>query len=72
VLWDLLNAIPISLLVLAAVVLALGVVVLAVWLIRRTVPATREGFHAEISAPMLLGRRGAVRPPSRVRHHHRV
>jgi hypothetical protein len=28
-------------------------VVIAVWLIRRTVPATREGFHAEISAPML-------------------
>jgi membrane protein implicated in regulation of membrane protease activity len=70
VLWDILNAVPISLL--AAVVLALGVVVLAVWLIRRMVPDTREGFHGEISAPMLLGRRGAVRPPSRVRHHHRV
>jgi Protein of unknown function (DUF4239) len=27
--------------------------VLAVWLVRRTVPVTREGFHAEISAPML-------------------
>jgi hypothetical protein len=28
-------------------------VILAVWVIRRTVPETREGFHAEISAPML-------------------
>ena len=33
--------------------LTIAVVVGAVWLIRRTVPATREGFHAEISAPML-------------------
>ena len=23
------------------------------WLIRHAVPSTREGFHAEISAPML-------------------
>ena len=48
-----LNAVPISLLLLAVVALTLGLVLLAVWLIRRTVPATREGFHAEISAPML-------------------
>ena len=40
-------------LLLAAVALTIAVVVGAVWLIRRTVPATREGFHAEISAPML-------------------
>ena len=33
--------------------LTLAIVLLAVWLIRRWVPATREGFHAEISAPML-------------------
>ena len=48
-----LNAVPIAVLLLAAVALAIAVVVGAVWLIRRTVPATREGFHAEISAPML-------------------
>ena len=48
-----LNAVPISVLLLAAVALAFAVVVLAVWLVRRAVPATREGFHAEISAPML-------------------
>jgi hypothetical protein len=48
-----LNAVPIPVLMLAVVAITLGVVVLAVWLIRRAVPATREGFHAEISAPML-------------------
>lgn len=48
-----LNTVPILWLLLAAVALAFGVVVLAVSLIRRAVPATREGFHAEISAPML-------------------
>jgi hypothetical protein len=37
----------------AAVAFTIAVVVGAVWLIRRTVPATRQGFHAEISAPML-------------------
>src|SRR4051794_39339847 len=31
----------------------LVVVVVAVWVVRRAVPSTREGFHAEISAPML-------------------
>jgi hypothetical protein len=50
---DVLNTVPIWLLLLAAVVSALGVVLLSVWLIRRAVPATRQGFHAEISAPML-------------------
>jgi hypothetical protein len=53
VLRGILNAVPIPVLMLAAVGLTFGVVVLAVWLVRRTVPATREGFHAEISAPML-------------------
>ena len=48
-----LNAVPLSVLLLAAVGLTLAVVLLAVWVIRRTVPETREGFHAEISAPML-------------------
>jgi len=28
-------------------------VLLFVWVIRRALPATRQGFHAEISAPML-------------------
>src|SRR5262245_48838772 len=36
-----------------AVITAAVVVVLSVWLIRRVVPSTRDGFHAEISAPML-------------------
>jgi Protein of unknown function (DUF4239) len=53
VLRGILNAVPIAVLMLAAVGLAFGLVVLAVWLVRRSVPATREGFHAEISAPML-------------------
>jgi hypothetical protein len=53
VLRGILNAVPIAVLMVAVVGLALAVVVLAVWLVRRSVPATREGFHAEISAPML-------------------
>jgi hypothetical protein len=53
VLRGILNAVPIPFLLLAAVCVAFGVVVFAVWLVRRMVPATREGFHAEISAPML-------------------
>ena len=48
-----LNAVPLSVLLFAAVALTLAVVLLAVWVLRRTIPATREGFHAEISAPML-------------------
>jgi len=48
-----LNAVPVTVLMTMAIVLTLAVVVLVVWLVRRAVPATREGFHAEISAPML-------------------
>src|ERR1700710_1967756 len=48
-----LNAVPIQVLMLAVVGITLGLVVVAVWQIRRAVPSTREGFHAEISAPML-------------------
>jgi Protein of unknown function (DUF4239) len=48
-----LNAVPISLLLLGAVAVTLGVVVVAVLVIRRVVPETRQGFHAEVSAPML-------------------
>ena len=40
-----LNAVPIAVLLLAAVALTIAVVVGALWLVRRTVPATREGFH---------------------------
>ena len=50
---DVLNAVPIAVLVIASMALTLAVVVGAVVLIRRTVTSTREGFHAEISAPML-------------------
>jgi hypothetical protein len=48
-----LNTVPTVVLLAVAVALMLAVVVLAVWLIRRVVPATRDGFHAEVSAPML-------------------
>jgi hypothetical protein len=53
VMRGILNAAPIAVILATAVVLTLVAVLLAVWLVRRTVPATREGFHAEISAPML-------------------
>jgi hypothetical protein len=53
VLRSILDTVPITLLLIAAVGFSLSVVLLAVWLIRRTVPATSEGFHAEISAPMV-------------------
>ena len=49
----LLNTVPIAVIMVVAVCLTLAVTVLAVWLIRRAVPATRDGFHAEVSAPML-------------------
>lgn len=48
-----LNAVPVALLMTVAAALTLAIVLFAVWLTRRWVPATREGFHAEISAPML-------------------
>lgn len=48
-----LNLAPVAPLMFAAAGVTLGAVLLAVWLVRRWVPATREGFHAEISAPML-------------------
>lgn len=47
------NGVPLVLLMLAVVVLAAGVVLLAVWAVRRYVPATREGFDAEVSSQML-------------------
>ena len=44
---------PLAVIMVVAVGFTVLAVVVAVWVIRRTVPATREGFHAEISAPML-------------------
>ena len=49
----LLNAVPVTVIMAVAVGLAVLTVIVAVWLIRRIVPSTRDGFHAEISAPML-------------------
>ena len=48
-----LNTVPTGLLVVAVVCLSFAGVVLAVWLIRRYVPATREEFNSEIVAAML-------------------
>ena len=48
-----LDAVPLTLLLIAAVVFGVAVVLFAVWLVRRIVPATSDGFHAEISAPMV-------------------
>jgi hypothetical protein len=48
-----LNSVPIGVLMVIAVVVSAAVVIGAVWLVRRVVPSTRDGFHAEISAPML-------------------
>ncbi len=50
---EVLNAVPTAWLLVAAVVLSLGVVLLCVRLVRHFVPGTREGYHAEVSAPML-------------------
>lgn len=49
----LLNNVPLALVVVAGFVLAITLVLVGVWAIRRLVPATREGFHAEISAAVL-------------------
>ena len=48
-----LNTVPVTVLMAGSVALAVVLVILSVWLIRRIVPSTRDGFHAEISAPML-------------------
>jgi hypothetical protein len=45
--------VPTAWLLVAATAVAIGVVLLSVLVIRRLVPATGEGYHAEISAPML-------------------
>jgi hypothetical protein len=56
---DLLNTVPVTLIMVLAVLLTVSGAALAVWLTRRLVPVTRDGFHAEVSAPM-LGVVGAV------------
>lgn len=48
-----LNSVPTAWLLVAAAAIAIAIVLPSVVLIRRLVPSTREGYHAEISAPML-------------------
>jgi hypothetical protein len=72
VLRGVLNTVPITLMMVIGVGLTVGAVLLAVWLIRRVVPATRDGFHAEVSAPMLGVVAAVFGLLPRVRHHHRV
>jgi hypothetical protein len=47
------NHVSVAEIVVGTVVVTLGVVLLGIWLIRRLVPATREGFDAEVSSQML-------------------
>jgi len=47
------NAVPIGVLIAIVVGLVVGVTLLGVWLIRRAVPMTAEGFDAEVSSQML-------------------
>ncbi len=53
VLRGLVNHVPIWLLLIAVVAAIVGLVLLLVWLIRRLVPAVREGFDAEVASQML-------------------
>ena len=52
---SLVNAVPIGALVVIVVALVVGLTLLGVRLARRIVPATRDGFDAEVSLPALLG-----------------
>ena len=47
------NAVPIGVLIVIVVGLVVGITLLGVWLIRRAVPLTAEGFDAEVSSQML-------------------
>ena len=49
----LINHVPIWLLLILVVGAIAGIVLLLVWLIRRLVPAVREGFDAEVSSQLL-------------------
>jgi hypothetical protein len=53
VLRGLINDVPIWLLLIVVVVAIVGAVLGLVWLIRRLVPATRDGFDAEVSSQLL-------------------
>jgi hypothetical protein len=50
---EILNNVPTGWLLVGATAVAIGIVLSSVLVIRRLVPSTREGYHAEISAPML-------------------
>ncbi len=50
---DLVNHAPVSVLVPVTIVVTIGCVLLGVWLVRRFVPVTRDGFDAEVSSQML-------------------
>jgi hypothetical protein len=47
------NTVPIGVLIVIVVGLVVGVTLFGVWLVRRTVPLTAEGFDAEVSSQML-------------------
>jgi Protein of unknown function (DUF4239) len=47
------DAVPTAVLVLVVVGAVLGIVMLGVWAARRWIPATREGFDAEVSSQVL-------------------
>jgi hypothetical protein len=47
------NTVPIGVLIVIIVGLIVGVTLLGVWLVRRAVPLTAEGFDAEVSSQML-------------------
>lgn len=49
----LMNTVPVTVLMVVGILVAAVLVLAAVWIVRRLVPSTRDGFHAEISAPML-------------------
>lgn len=53
VLRGLINDVPIWLLLIVVVGAILGLIIGLVWLIRKLVPATREGFDAEVSSQLL-------------------
>lgn len=48
-----LDTVPTLWLLVSAVAVSLGAVLLLVLVVRRLVPVTRDGYHAEVSAPML-------------------
>jgi Protein of unknown function (DUF4239) len=47
------NTVPIGVLIVIVVALVVGMTLVGVWLVRRAVPLTTEGFDAEVSSQML-------------------